>query len=194
MIIICTVGRCGSSVLMEYCIKVGYKVGKMTWHNAYDAGNELPELLSANNNYRGHKLIGTKPDGKTLTKVKNVKVEICKDPQFLAMPELIKYWWSIRKDIKVLFLTRNHKSIVKSGKRIPYMTAPVYRSHTDLIDKHEKEFLSNLKELKIPYEELRFPHFTERFEEVQDVFTKLGMKKHNEDIWNTVINKDKIHV
>ena len=110
------------------------------------------------------------------------------------MPELINYWWAIRKDIKIMFLTRDHSSIVKSGKRIPYMTAPVYRSHEDLIDKHEKKFIENIEKLGIKYETLRFPDFTDSFQEVCSKFTNLGLKSHEEDIWNKVINKKKIHV
>ena len=193
MLIITSVGRCGSSVLTSYFKALGLDIGRVRWIKHLDAGMECQRTVNINNI-----LLRDGLNKSVITKIKELPNDICKDPQFLISPELIRAWLTCRNDIEILFLRRDPKKIVESLKRHPMMNSPVYRNHTDLIIQHEQAFLDTIKDLKLPISQMWFPEFIDQFEDIYqfiiDRFDIDQSKNACKVKFNAVIDKDKVHV
>lgn len=195
MIIVTTPGRSGSSLLMAYFKKLNLNIGNLRWLHFFNAGMELPAAIRINGLFR-KKIINNKSlkDKEIYNDIKVLNYDVIKDPQFLIHPEIIEHWWAVRKDIKVIYLTRKPQDIVNSLRRHPTMNSPVYRNHTDLIEQHEEDFLSRLDKLKIPYKKFVFPDFVDQIDNINKCLKEFGIKKKTSaKIWKRIVNRKKIH-
>lgn len=195
MIIVTTPGRSGSSLLMAYFKKINLKIGKLRWLHYFSAGMELGAVVRINAQFR-NKIIYNQPlrDSNLYTSIKQLSLEVIKDPQFLIHPEIIEHWWAARKDIKVIYLTREPEQIVSSLRRHPTMNSPIFRNHVDLIEKHETDFLQRLEKKNIPYRKFVFPYFVNQIDDINKCIKEFGIKKPgNAEIWNNMVNRKKIH-
>lgn len=191
MIIVTTVGRSGSSALMEYLKQVS-NAGDLVWNKYYEAGNENPLTVRINSEFR-KRALERQPlrDFKLYTEIENFNLEVIKDPQFLVIPEIIEHWWYVRKDIKVILLEREPEKIVSSLKRKPIMNSPVFRNHTDMIISHMARFKKILTVNDIPYATFTFPDFIDQYEQVSEKLSEWGIK-NNPYAWG-VITRNKVH-
>jgi hypothetical protein len=170
--IITGVGRCGTSMLMEYCKRIGLNVGGLNWLKQYDAGNESHEAIEINQYLLKNGLNQSMAD-----RIKAIDLAVIKDPRFLVDPKLIEMWWYCRKDIELVYLTRNPFDIVDSQKRKPTMNTPSYRCFPDLIVEHETKFIEKIQILGIPYATLVYPDFLKQYGRVNSIFS------NNKHIW-----------
>lgn len=197
MIIIATVGRSGSSLMMEYMKEIDLGVGDLRWVHKIDAGNESSMVTNINARLRNH-IMGSKKLSKPTIKdiCKSVPLQVIKDPQFLIHPEMIRLWWMARKDITVMYLRRDPEKIVKSIYRHPYFNTPAYRCNVELIKKHEAEFLQILKDLNIKHVILEFPNFFDQLGTINKFIKESGynVTKYAPLIWKKLINPKKVHV
>lgn len=195
MIVITGTGRCGTSVLMEFCRRSRLKVGEMIWHKGLDAGNENRHVSRINDIFRRAYLAGAKPDKELVyQRIKDLKFDVVKDPQFLVYPDILKHWFFARNDIKVIWLKRDPQAIVDSLKRHPDMNSPVFRNHVDLIVKHEEMFEKKLNQYKIPYRSFLFPDFIDDYKGIAATFRKFKKRPGSQRIWDEVMDKDMVHV
>ncbi len=195
MIIVTTPGRSGSSLLMAYFKKLGINIGDLRWLHFFQAGMELPAAVRINALFR-KKIINNQKlrDKELYNDIAAINYEVIKDPQFVLHPEIIEHWWAVRKDIKIIYLTRKPEQIVNSLKRHSSMNSPVYRNHADLIVAHENDFLARLDKLKIPYKKFVFPDFTDQIKDINKCVKDFGIEKPtNEKVWKNMVNPKKIH-
>ncbi len=191
MIAIATIGRCGSSFLMEWCKRMGLKTGDIKWIDRVDAGNEDHDTLHIN------KFI-LKNGADMRKKIKYLDRDIVKDPYFIAHPDIIRQWAEVR-EMKVIYLKRPFTDIVQSQKRHPTMTCPAYRCFPDLMQQKEQEFLAECEKLGILKGILTFPDFLEEFNTVFDLIqSSLHRPKMNKEQglqeWIRLVDNNKVHI
>lgn len=195
MVVITGTGRCGTSVLMEFCSRAKLNVGDMVWHKQLDAGNENRYVSRINNIFRRAYLAGKKPNKKEVYQyIKDLKFDVVKDPQFLVYPDIIKHWSFARNDLYIIWLRRDPNSVVESLKRHPDMNSPVFRNHVDLIEQHEALFEKKLNQYNISYSEFIFPDFIDDYDGMMKAFRKGGIRLNKRSVWSDLMDKDKIHV
>lgn len=204
MIIITGVGRTGTSILTRFCKEIGLDVGSDIWLDKFDAGLENNKTVRINNIFRRKLLTNISArDFGAYQEIEDLSLDVVKDPQFLVHSELIKHWFYVRKDISIIFLYRKPEDVVKSLKRVPEMNSPVFRSHIELIQQKEEEFLLVINGKKIKHSKFEFPMFLEQFDAVYDIiyeFCNQKQKRKIEDreqanvIWNKIVNKKKVHI
>jgi len=196
MIIIATVGRTGSSVLLEYLSKIGLGAGDVKWIKKFDAGMENPRVSNINHKFR-KKLLhgGTLRSQEIQRQIMSLGFDVIKDPQFLVHPDIIKYWIKVRTDIQVIFLTRDSHQVVSSMRRHPEMNTPAFRCFPEKIRDHEDRFLKILNRFKIKYIKLSFPDFLSQKKLIDDTVKRWGyIIKPTDEIWDMVIKPEKVHI
>lgn len=187
MIVIATVGRSGSSFLAKWFKECGFDIGSDTWFEPFKAGYENKQTLDIN-----QRLIRKHIKGERVNEyyiwgdIHDLKLDVIKDPQFLISPVIIKNWWKVRKDIKVVFLYRKPEEIVESCKKLPEWTGPVYRCFPELIEEKQEAFLDQLDKSNIPYERFKYPSFLGQYYQMEEVLKSwnIELPVNAEDKWN----------
>lgn len=212
MIIITGLGRCGTSVLTKYLGEVGHGVGvNVNWHKEARAGMELSPAYSITHDLYHLFLKENKPidlDTKALgdywspltyreaiLKVdkdeRQGKVEVFKDPRLTWHPELIKAWWSVRQDIKLIICHRNIENIYKSRKSLPIQYDDPKRRELDEYKIDFADFYTTVLELGIVHRVLFFPNFLYEFGYVWNILMSIGLQhpfEKGKKIWDEIID------
>lgn len=191
MIIITGPGRCGTSMMALLCYhwKLNIDIGP---HLALlDAGYESASSMIVNQSFIKHYHLKTSLAHVNYhkDKIQAINFEVVKDPLFVVLSSSIEHWWRWRKDLTVLYMTRNHKEIVKSQRRHPEMNTPTYRCFASMIEKKENEFLNVLNKLGIPMQRVLFPDQV-RFNWVYPFFKKQFPRLNENECktaWNSVV-------
>lgn len=196
MVIITGVGRCGTSLLAKVCKMSGLITNFGNWYEAYNAGGEHTKSIQIN-----ERIIRAKVKNEQLfayelrDDIESIDDIMFKDPRFLYEPDIIKTWYAIRSDIKILYLYRDPNAIVASSKAAPLLNSPNFRNHKDLILKNHNQFLINIKKLGIEYRVLHFPSFIDAYDKVYDDIchlTQMCSLSFREN-WDKVVNKKLVH-
>lgn len=174
MKIITGIGRCGTSLLLEYAKNVGHNVGDVKYIEQYEAGNELSMVQNINN-----QIFKQGIDRSIYLDIRSIDLDVIKDPLFFRTTECIKAWQRARSDIHWIWCKREPIEIVKSQRRKPDMTTPTYRCFTDMIIKKEQEFEKFFIDFKIKFTILYYP-----FEDLDTIFKLFG---GNKKIWDKTI-------
>ena len=153
MKIITGIGRSGTSVLTEYAKQCGLNVGKTKWIPQYDAGNESQEMMEINNH-----LFKLGAGSGINARVRALNLDVVKDPLFIRNVNIVKTWWSLRKDIEIIYCERPFQDIADSQKRKPQMTCPAYRCFVDEMEQIQTDFLLTCGEIGIPFTILKYPY------------------------------------
>ena len=158
MILIATAGRAGSSFLMKFLYNCGMDTGTDTWYDLPNAGMEHKDIVSINNDLIGN-IIKNKDSNMWFIwgRIADLKLDVYKDPQLVIHPDIIKNWWHVRHDIKVIFLYRNAVEVVDSLMKIPEWTGPNYRCFPEMVEQKNDDFLKMCVKLKIPVKKFKFP-------------------------------------
>ena len=107
MILICSVGRSGTSVLTQILAESGLKVGSDKWYKPINAGFENRETIQINNRLLSHLVKGEEINlFRVYADIVDLNYDLVKDPQFLTDHRIIKHWHKARKDIQIIFLYR----------------------------------------------------------------------------------------
>lgn len=191
MVIITGPGRCGTSMMSLLCFHMGLK-GDVGGHLALlDAGYESASSMIINQSFIKHYHCKLSLDHVNYhqQKIKAVDFEVIKDPLFVCYSPCIEHWWRWRKDLVILYMTRDHKDIAKSQKRHPEMTSPTYRCFPEMIKEKENEFLNVIEKLEIPWASVFYPDEV-KFEWIFGFFKKQFPRLDEDDCkraWNKVI-------
>lgn len=190
MILVCTIGRSGSSFLMKFLSECEVDIGTDQWFDTFNAGLEHRDVCSINAELISHLIKGKNINHyRVWADIYDLKLPVYKDPQFLMHPMIIKNWWTVRQDIKIVYLYRNHEAIAESQKKIPAWTCPVYRCFPEMMAKQEKDFLRQVNLLNIPIEVFKFPNF---LGDPKKVIEKLRYWAHlpdnAEEIWRNLLD------
>ena len=214
MIIITGLGRCGTSILTKYLGRVGFALGRnVNWHEIVRAGLELSTAYAITDNMNHYFLKLGKPIDLNAPShgdywnctykeaILNVdkderqgKVDVFKDPRLTWNPDLIKAWWSVRQDFKLIICHRKIEDVYKSRKSLPPQYDDPKRIELDEYKIDFADFITEVLELKIPYKFLFFPQFLFEFEHVWKTLQEIGLEHSFEDgkkIWDEIIETDK---
>lgn len=172
MIIITGPGRCGTSMVMEVAhgwelnCDIGHRLARL------DAGWESASSIQIAQSFikHYHLKLSLAHVGYHADKMKDIKFEVLKDPSFVTYAPIITHWWNVRKDIEIIYLTRDFEQIAASQKRHPEMTCPTYRCFPEQIAIKQNEFLGELIRFKIPHTIIEYPFV--KFNQVYEIFKK----------------------
>jgi hypothetical protein len=221
MLIITGLGRCGTSFVTKILQDLDFHLGvNVSWIDDVNAGLELGSIHRINSEMyfrylkKGLEINLDDPSefrhwsGLTfryiLTKFDKDKrqgdfIDVIKDPRLTWHPGLIRTWWSVRKDFKLLILHRDPELILKSrldNERIPDPKDERMRSvkvfKIDFCD-----FLTEVLKLEIPYQILYYPNFCYKPETLLSSLNSLCRNKIPEedfyDSFERIFDENKIH-
>lgn len=203
MLIVAGLGRCGTSFMMKFLEKSGFYLGKnISWNNQMRAGYEFAPAYAINRDLytdficKGREIdldeeIETPYWGKISYKERILrfdkddvkerpqggKIQAIKDPRFTWHPLLIRCWWSVRKDLKLLILHRNFKEVNESRKKLGEGGQDPKTERIDNLDQYRidfADFITEVMALGIPFETLFFPNFLRHPMEVVTKLERLG--------------------
>jgi hypothetical protein len=205
MVIITTLGRCGSSILTKYLYELGFKLGKdIYWDSEMRAGLELSTVYTLNRSmYRryldykqgtfhrtlnvDHKCTEEYWEGHTwreaILKVdkdpkQGGKIDVIKDPRFMWHPQIIEAWWDVRKDFSMIICHRKIEDIYKSRKAM----SPRHDDHQRKrfgIDRYKTDFVDfygAVLDLGIKHRVLYFPNYLFDFKTMWESLQEVGLE------------------
>lgn len=191
MLIITGTGRCGSSVSVKLLKSIGYGIGNLlSYDEGLRAGLEFAPAYAINRDlyndfisknreidldketelpywgkisYRERILridrddISGRPQG---------KIDLIKDPRFTWHPDLIKIWFNVRKDLKLLILYRSPEQVVASRQFVidsdnkwKNFEDPKRGSNYEEMEDDLVKFMDQVSKIGIEFEYLVYPDF-----------------------------------
>jgi len=191
MIIITGPGRCGTSMMAELCYhwKLNIDIGPRL--ALLDAGYESAQSMIINQSFVKHYHLKLSLDHVEYhkEKIKAINFEVIKDPLFVCYSPCIEHWWRWRKDLIILYMTRDSHDIAESQKRHLEMSTPTYRCFPEKIEQKEKEFLNLVDRLGIPLQRVVYPDQV-KFSWIYPFFKKQFPRLNENDskrTWNEII-------
>lgn len=233
MIIITGLGRCGTSFFISLFKECGFGIGKhLSWNKDVNAGYEFApayaisrdmydDFIKKNREVDLDKKVRCPYWKKEMSLRERIlsldndtpdyrnegTIDVIKDPRVTWHPEIIRKWWEVRKDLKLIILHRRPEDIISSREKYGLSG---YGSNMKFQDpKRGKditqfkidfgEFLTEVLGLEIPYLLLFYPNFM--YYEPEMLYSKLyrilgidmSSKKRNFiDVWKELIDENKI--
>jgi hypothetical protein len=198
MIVITGPGRSGTSVLAQFCLKMGHDPGG-SWHDCVDAGMEHPRV-AAINDALFLEVMRTGTVQKTLDahreEMRSLDLVVVKDPRFSFHPAILRAWHSVRSDLKVLMTYRTPEHSIASRKRHARDLVHKHKAHPDVLRCDFANGIETMLDLELPFAILLFPNFLTQYQHVYAAFDMLGMPfdhAEGQEVWNTLVNMEKVH-
>ncbi len=203
MLVITGTGRCGTTLIAEFCTRMGYETGGNLPEGETE-GREDGKVKSLNHNINVLDLITTLTKGQNLPedvkdkivniqktidtnrnisdKIKKVDNEVVKDPAFFNRHEsCLDNWIQNKENLRFLIMIRDLDSSYNSAKTKGYVNFLWDDKNISLEDWKKKvykthfEFIKKLIENNIPFKHLKFPDITDNYKEVYKTLTELGL-------------------
>ncbi len=192
MLVITGLGRCGTSFLAYFMQKMGYYQGKVRMQELERAGMENSLVWQLNKDIRGEKKIGT-----WKSRIREITFPVIKDVRFTWGSIILRTWWEVRQDMKLMILTRHIKDIIQSRKYAkPNWDDERRGDNIEFFRSDFREFMYAVGELGIPYETLRFPNFLCNYETVYCALRNLGYadfdKEKGQEYWGKIVRFDRV--
>lgn len=202
MLIITGTGRCGTSMVAKFFMKLGINIGKVTWDASINAGGEDATAVGIN---RGLYTCALKHGSSSLYVLRNKRhilnynVPVVKDPRF-TWRGVIDGWLSLRSDIKVLLLVRDLDSVVKSRNAMK-QPRDLYDPNLYTVERLTEDFyrfVSTLVKYKnVDYTILRFPEILDNYflfyHEMYSMRCFDFSYVESKNVWNSVVDKSLVH-
>lgn len=198
MLIITGPGRSGTSVLAQFCRRMGYDPGG-DWHAAVAAGLEDPAVVAINDRLIGE-LRRTGAAENTLSaygdEMRAIARPVVKDPRFTFHPGMLRAWSSVRSDLTVLLTYRKPEDSVASRERKAAQLQHAGRQDPDALRRDFADTIECLLDLRLPYRLLLFPQFLSRYDDVHAALTDLGLAIDPEAgsrTWAKLVDRKLVH-
>jgi hypothetical protein len=233
MIVITGLGRCGTSLMAMVFQELGFGMGKhgmsygirrragLEWAPAYAISRDMwDEYLRRGNPIDLYEEVNALYWGKislrdrilridtdTPPERKEGTVELFKDPRMTWHPEIIKHWWEVRKDLRLIILHRKPENIIASRAQVaidnwgsdahfqdPKRGMDVKQFYDDY-----KGFVHMVKVLGIPHVIWNYPDFVkypknEMLDHLKGMEVAVNVTPEKfQAAWDTVFDKDKVH-
>lgn len=133
------------------------------------------------------------------------KIEVIKDPRITWSPLIIRTWWWVRKDLKLIILHRDPAEIIRSREKVGLLKGginlfqdPKRKKNVDEFFKDFSDFYSEVNELGIPHALFVYPFFFDYPAElILSRLNKAGIAEHItlerfKDAWDKVFDRSKI--
>ena len=198
MLIITGVGRCGTSVVAKFFENMGFNLGYTHWDDMIHAGGEDSTVVWINRWMYACKLkYGTSSlfVFKGREHILDFKLQIVKDPRF-TWPGVMEGWLKLRKDLRVLILTRPFKDVVASRKKMGIMSNDWQDPRKYTIERLQIDFSNFLNVLgrnNTKYTMISFPGILDEYDLFYKSLRFLGHntfdKEKGRKVWEKTVNK-----
>lgn len=232
MIIITGLGRCGTSFFLNIFKECGFGVGSsLHWNEKVNAGLELAPAYAISRDMYDDYLKEGKDidldekimdqywdkeisfrekilmiDNGTPQEREEGKIEVIKDPRITWHPKIIKSWWEVRKDIKLIILHRDPEDIIKSREKYglsgygsnELFQDPKRDKNLDEFKIDFSDFITEVMKLEIPHLLMFYPNFMSYNPHIiySKLYNTLGInmerRKDFMRIWSDMLDKTKI--
>lgn len=216
MLVITGTGRCGTSLLAEFCRRLGYDVGG-SWNRRSNAGLEHPQVVRLNEGLAVAQAAGEPALEAYLAEqaeaMRQLALPVVKDPRFVSLGTAAA-WLRVRSDLRWLVCLRPLASSVKSARR--YLRGarrgvrregvpPELRGfggwtlgdHCRRTRWRLERFAETLREHAAPVATLRFPEFTREPARVVRALGAFGgldvPLSRARDVWAELVDPDLVH-
>jgi hypothetical protein len=199
MLIITGPGRSGTSVLALFCKEMGFDPGG-EWYDSVDAGLENERVVKINDALRreARETGGTAQSLRLYAEeIRQMRIDVIKDPRFTMHPALLRAWSSVRDDISVLVTYRHPEHCVASHQRRAKFVMERRGMQPDDIRCRMADCVETLLTLEIPFELVLFPEFLGQCDQVCDKLQTLGLeidRPRAARVWAQVVDCDKVHI
>lgn len=130
-------------------------------------------------------------------------VEIFKDPRITWHPKIIRAWWEVRKDLKLIILHRKPENVIRSredvGENKNDFLDPKRGKHLNQFKEDFCDFMTEVLRLGIPYTIFFYPNFVTydptfvNSKLIHELGIDLESKGESiREIWDTVYDPDKV--
>lgn len=198
MILITGTQRAGTTVLLEFLSRCGYKTGnEMDWDKGVFGGRENLNIANFIGDYIGDESFPFTEFPEAEPRLKNLNIELAKSSYLLMNPVFLNIYYKFRGNRDKLIVMNRDKDAVIESKRnywkqfkkdsLLLKQGGSYLQHNflkslELLDKYEFE-----------YTIVNFPYFTESFDYLQQKLAKLDIDiSDNEELFYELIDRDKI--
>jgi len=198
MLVITGPGRSGTSVLGQFCLKMGFNPGG-EWCEAIDAGMEHPRVATINDAiYREARTTGSVTQSLATYRNEMVSLDLAvvKDPRFTYHPKILNAWISVRSDITVLLTYRNPEQSIASRKRHKRFLFIKHKARPEALKCDMADSIELLLDNEVPYSVLLFPNFLNQYEKVYTALTQLGLRfdrDAGELVWTSLVDDSRVH-
>jgi len=209
MLIITGLGRCGTTVMIQFIKNLGFDIGSPNDYNYNEkirGGVEHIFVRELNKRLRSFAsragildiekempTIGSKKMWKVKDQINGVRLDAYKELVIFTNPVIIRAWWESRKDITLLICHRKFQEIFASVEEKNKIMGPGERQVGDVFKTQFADFITEVLLLGIPYRILMFPQFLLDYDSVYDSLRYLGLdfdKQTGEGIWKDTVNLD----
>lgn len=200
MLCITGTGRCGSSLVAQFCKAMGYDPGG-GWRDDVNAGLEHPSMVQW-----GREIHHAVENGKLAEwvalhgdEVKAFNPHVVKDPRFVSLPHTLPTWLSLRNDLRFLFLYRDEEKAVESSRQ--YLKGhgcnlPLEK-HVANTREAVKRFLHRVLRAGLPLRVLYFPAVLDDYDSLHEALTGFGGltidKNAGREVWSGMVRRDLVH-
>jgi hypothetical protein len=198
MLVITGPGRSGTSMLGQFCCRLGFNPGG-EWCDAIDAGMEHPRVAAINAAlYREARRTGGVSEAlaKYRYEMSSLDLAVVKDPRFTFHPAILRAWISVRPDITVLLTYRNPEQSIASRKRHKKFLFIKHKVKPESLKCDMADALEVMLECGVPFEILLFPTFLNQYEKVYAALTGLGLTFDRETgcaHWDSLVDESRVH-
>lgn len=194
LLLITGTGRCGTSLLAEFCRRCGYDPGG-GWSERRNAGREHPAVVAVNES-----LVRMLDRGEPIDldhcaeTVRSLEHRVVKDPRFLWDRRLLSYWQRWRPRLRVILLCRRFEAVSASAARC---LEPRHRRTAEGYRRSFAEFVLALADGEVPFRVLPFPSVLSRYDRVHTALTGFGGldidRRWGESVWKGLVAWEKVH-
>ena len=237
MVVITGLGRCGTTLMMLVYRELGYGVGRtLGYSERVRAGMELAPAYAISRDMYDYYLkhgkevdLYEKHDGKywratygktslrdrilfldedTPQNRKEGIIEVIKDPRITWHPKIIRAWWEVRKDLKLVILHRKPEEIIASRSKVgvdnwgsdAHFQDPKRAQRLHQFYEDWEAFANEVKELGIPHVLWEYPDFVDRpkgqlfmhLQSIDAMKPEIELEEF-EVAWDTVFDRDLVH-
>lgn len=164
MLIVTGIGRCGTNLMMQFLEALEWHLSSISgFYRPRQKGYELRGFLRMNERMlREVHTVGAINTRRFEKRVLNLKYDAIKDPRFSWHPLVLDAWWTIRKDIKILYMDRDEHEVAMSFRRLIKLSkthSPRYLPDLsrDSLRAVRNAFLGMVERLKVPCAVVKFP-------------------------------------
>ena len=239
MIIITGLGRCGTTFIATLFKELGFGMGTrlrfskdlragMEFDVAYSISRDIHDYwkrtgkieldLARKAKYWGCEISLRdrilRLDNDTPSHRNEGTVEVFKDPRVTWSPLVIRAWWEVRQDLRLIIMHRNFEDIIESRARVSrtmgevkgtdsYFQDPKRAKNLDEFKKDFAEFYTEVLTLGIPHTVLFYPNFFELGpdyvyhkilrEAKVNMTEKMPSHLSFKGVWDKIYDKGKVH-
>lgn len=200
MLCVTGTGRCGTSLVAQFCKTMGYDPGG-GWRDDVNAGLENPQSVQWSHQIHEAVSAGLLPEFLAATgdAMRAFDRPVIKDPRFVSLPHTLDVWLSVRQDLRFLMLYRDEEKAVESSRQYLkwHGCGLPFDRHVANTREAVKRFLYRAVRAKLPLRVLYFPEVLDDYDSLHEALTSFGGlaidKEAGREAWSGMVRRDLVH-